>query len=82
MRPSANDRNETAAARLRQALDLHEAGVAMMRLSLVRRFGPEEGEQRLRAWLLEADGEMPGFEPATLRRRAAERGDTTRDDPR
>ena len=78
MRPSANDRSDTAAARLRQAFELHEAGVAMMRLSLVRRFGPEEGEQRLRAWLRDADGEMPGFEPATLRRRAAERPDAGR----
>jgi hypothetical protein len=58
---------------------MHEVGVAMMRLSLRRRFGAEQGERRLQEWLFEADGELPGFEPATLRRRAAARAAASRE---
>lgn len=51
--------SRAAAERLRQALDLFEAGVHMMRLSLRRRFPDEteaEIERRLRNWISERPG--------------------------
>jgi hypothetical protein len=54
---------ETPAERLRLALELHEAGVALMRCNLKRRFpgaSDKEIEDRLVAWLQERPGAEQG----------------------
>jgi hypothetical protein len=61
---------ETAASRLRLALDLFEPGVAMKRLAL-RRERPEasaaEIEAALAAWLIERPGAIDGDAPGRRR---------------
>lgn len=52
------------AERFRTAIDLHEAGVQMMRLNLRRRYpGATEAElqERFKAWLIGPEEEIPGF---------------------
>jgi signal transduction histidine kinase len=56
---AARDGGDPAAARLRAALELCEAGVAMMRQTLRRNhpgLGDLEIEARVRAWLSERPG--------------------------
>lgn len=64
----------TAASALRTALDLHEAGVELMRQNLRRRdpsATDDEIDRRLRAWLADRPGAPfgdctgPGFVPRT-----------------
>ncbi|CAN5462445.1 hypothetical protein BH23ACT9_BH23ACT9_29150 [soil metagenome] len=57
-----DDRGQ-AAVRLRLALAMHDEGVAMMRLNLVRRHPDEDDAQidaRLDAWLLTRPGAIRG----------------------
>ena len=66
--------SEEAAAKLRTALDLHEAGVLMMRENLRRQFPSESADQieeRLVAWLHTRPGAEQGDgvgTPVDLRR--------------
>ena len=51
------------AERFRTAIDLHEAGVQMMRLNLRRRYpGATEAElqERFMTWLIGPDEDVPG----------------------
>lgn len=55
--------SKTPAAKLREALELHEEGVAMQRLVLARRYpdlDAEALEARLRAWLRREDEALEG----------------------
>lgn len=52
MRPAASKTQPLSATdKLRQALEMYDDGVAMMRLRLARAFGPQQAEIRLQAWL-------------------------------
>lgn len=57
----AGKETQAAAARLRQALEMHEFGLEMMRQNLRRRFpeeSPEQIEARFLAWLEERPDEL------------------------
>ncbi len=58
MRPDRDSsRQEPAAAKLLQALEMYDDGVAMVRLRLERALGVEGAQMQLSAWLLGAPAE-------------------------